>query len=132
MQGIIMQTTKYYPWIQTNFIFSKYGNTSEAIPTTTSIAIARLQAGHIDLYKPGTRRERGYMSGIASVYKDDCIDDASTIASSALQKEPKEVISGIEFTKYIPRTRILSGIMKTNWHCKKSGIASFNHSISSI
>jgi hypothetical protein len=65
-------------------------------PTSTSIAIARLQPGHIDLYEPGTRLERGYMSGIVSVYKDDCIDNASTIASSALQKEPKEVIGSIE------------------------------------
>jgi hypothetical protein len=55
--------------------------------------MARLRTGYIDLYKPGTRRERGYISGITSVYKDDCMDNASTIASSAIQKE---VIGGIE------------------------------------
>jgi hypothetical protein len=62
-------------------------------PSSTSIAMARLQAGHIDEYKPGTRCERGYMYGIASIYKDDCIEDASSMAVRALQNE---VIGGIE------------------------------------
>jgi hypothetical protein len=55
--------------------------------------MARLQTGYIDLYEPGTRRERGYMSGISSVYKDGSIEDASTVAALVIQKE---VIGGIE------------------------------------
>jgi len=48
--------------------------------------MARLAAGHLDQYEPGTRRERGYMCGITSVYKDDCIEDAATVAATVLQE----------------------------------------------
>jgi len=54
--------------------------------------MARLEAGHTDQYKPGTRGERGYMGGISSVYKDDSLD-ASAIAGAVIQRE---VIGGIE------------------------------------
>jgi hypothetical protein len=42
-------------------------------PTSTALAIARLADGHIDQYEAGTCRERSYMGGISSVYKDDYI-----------------------------------------------------------
>ena len=61
-------------------------------PTSTSLTMARLEAGHTDQYKPGTRGERGYMGGISSVYKDDSLD-ASAIAGAVIQRE---VIGGIE------------------------------------
>jgi hypothetical protein len=40
----------------------------------------------VDLYEPGTQRERGYMHGISSVFKDDCISDGAEIASRAIEK----------------------------------------------
>jgi hypothetical protein len=53
-------------------------------PSTTALAMARLQAGHIDQYEPGTQRERAYMCGISSIYKEDCMDDAATVAARAI------------------------------------------------
>jgi len=47
--------------------------------------MARLQAGHTDQYEAGTQRERGYMAGLSSVYKDDCIEDPAIIAAKAMQ-----------------------------------------------
>jgi hypothetical protein len=54
-------------------------------PSSTALAIARLKAGHTDQYEAGTLPERGYMCGISSVYKDDCIEDAAIIAAAAVQ-----------------------------------------------
>jgi len=56
----------------------------------------RLRAGHLDLYEPGTWRERGYMNGITSVYKDDSIEDPATIAAKAIQEERICIIDGVE------------------------------------
>ena len=53
--------------------------------STTSLAMARLQAGHIDLYKPRTIRERGYMHGISSVFKDDSIESGAEIAAMVIE-----------------------------------------------
>jgi len=52
--------------------------------STTALAMARLGAGHIDQYEPGTQRERAYMCGISSIYKEDSIEDAATIAVRAM------------------------------------------------
>ena len=49
--------------------------------------MARIDAGYVDPYEPGTRRERGYMCGISSVYQEDNIDDAAIIADTAVQKD---------------------------------------------
>ena len=46
--------------------------------------MARLKAGHTDQYKPGTRRERGYMCGITSIYKDDSKVEPAIIAATAM------------------------------------------------
>ena len=54
--------------------------------TSTARAMATIESGYIDLYEPGTRRERAYMSGISSVYHEDNIDDAATIAAAAMDK----------------------------------------------
>ena len=54
--------------------------------------MSRLAEGHVDQYEPGTQRERGYIQGISSVYKDDSLN-ASTIAGNILQRE---IIRGVE------------------------------------
>jgi len=54
--------------------------------------MSRLAEGHVDQYEPGTQRERGYIQGISSVYKDDSLN-ASTIAGNILQRE---IIGGVE------------------------------------
>ena len=53
--------------------------------------MARLKAGHIDLYEPRTQRERGYMCGILSVYKDDCIKDATVVTAIIVQRVIKSI-----------------------------------------
>ena len=67
--------------------------------------MARLEAGYVDRYEAGTRRERGYMCGIASIYKDDSIKDAATITATVMQESTVSkvnVISEIEvFTQDI-------------------------------
>jgi len=52
--------------------------------SSTAIAMARLEAGHVDQYEPGTRRERAYMCGISSIYKDDCMEDAAMVSARAM------------------------------------------------
>ena len=54
--------------------------------STTAQAMATIENGYSDPYEPGTRRERAYMCGIASVYKEDCIDDAATITATAMEE----------------------------------------------
>jgi hypothetical protein len=54
--------------------------------STTSLAMSRLQARHIDLYKPSTQRERGYMHRILSVFTDNCVDRAEMV-SKAIEKD---------------------------------------------
>jgi len=59
----------------------------------TAIAIQRLEGGHQDSYKPGTRRERGYMHGILSIYHLDSIVGATTASETLIQRD---VIGGVE------------------------------------
>ena len=59
--------------------------------STTSLAMARVQAGHVDLYEPGTIGERGYMHGISSVFKDDSIDGGAEIAARAIEKDQQPI-----------------------------------------
>jgi hypothetical protein len=47
--------------------------------------MATIKGGYTDPYEPGTRRERAYMCGISSVYQDDNIDDAATVAATAIE-----------------------------------------------
>jgi len=61
-------------------------------PSSTSLAIARIAARHSDQYEPGTQRERGYMRGLSTVYRDDHIEDAATIT----EQIQGQVIDGIE------------------------------------
>ncbi|CZT45255.1 uncharacterized protein RSE6_05549 [Rhynchosporium secalis] len=61
--------------------------------SSTSIAIQRLKDGHLDSYEPGTRRERGYMYSMASIYHSDSIVDATTASEAMIQRD---VIGGIE------------------------------------
>ena len=49
--------------------------------------MARLAEGHLDSYEPGTRRERGYICGISSIYKDNCIEDAATVATNIMNRD---------------------------------------------
>jgi len=63
--------------------------------------MARLAARHTDLYKPRTRRERGYISSIASIYKDDTIEEPTILAARAMQAEestpkPPVTIDGVK------------------------------------
>jgi hypothetical protein len=51
-----------------------------------ALAMARIQAGHTDIYEAGTRRERGYIYGMLSIYKDDCMEDPAVIAATAMQE----------------------------------------------
>ena len=48
--------------------------------------MARLKEGHVDQYEAGTRQERGYMCGMSSIYKDDCMTDAAILAANAMNK----------------------------------------------
>ena len=69
--------------------------------SSTAIAMARLEAGHVDQYEPGTRRERAYMCGISSIYKDDCIEDAAMVSARAMNSNTTrdgriDSINGIE------------------------------------
>ena len=60
---------------------------------TTSLAMARLQAVHVDLYEPGTIREKGYMHGISSVFKDDSMEDGAEIAGRVIKKDEQPIES---------------------------------------
>ena len=66
--------------------------------SSTALAMARLVDGHIDQYEPGTRRERGYMCGMSSIYKEDCIEDVATIAVRSMQESTVRIsiINGVE------------------------------------
>ena len=48
--------------------------------------MARLKEEHVDQYEAGTRQERGYMCGMSSIYKDDCMTDAAILAANAMNK----------------------------------------------
>jgi hypothetical protein len=48
--------------------------------------MAEIESEYIDPYEPGTRRERGYMAGIASIYQDDYIENAATIAANVIKR----------------------------------------------
>ncbi len=61
--------------------------------SSTALAIARLKAGQVDLYKPGTWREHSYMCGIALVYQDNCIEDTATITATVIRRD---IIGGVE------------------------------------
>ena len=52
----------------------------------------RLVEGYVDQYKLGTQREKGYIQGISSVYKDDSLN-VSTITGNILQRE---IIRGVK------------------------------------
>ena len=69
-------------------------------PSSTALAMARLVEGHIDQYEPGTRRERGYMCGMSSIYKDDSMVDATALAANAMSRsmiaERRDVVGGVE------------------------------------
>jgi hypothetical protein len=60
--------------------------------TTTQIGMSRFIYGHIDLYEPGTTRERSYMSGMSSIYKDDCMEDTAKLADDMMQDETQDCI----------------------------------------
>ena len=53
---------------------------------------SRLQEGQVDIYEPGTVRERAYMCGISSIYYTDSIVDSATIADSLIQNETQDYI----------------------------------------
>ena len=56
--------------------------------------MSRLQDGQVDMYKPGTVRERAYMRGISSIYHtDSMVDlDPATIADNLIQNETQDCI----------------------------------------
>ena len=65
--------------------------------SSTTIGMSRIQAGHQDLYEPGTRRERAYMSKISSVYQTDSIVDSMVIADNLVLNETQDYIEvGVE------------------------------------
>jgi hypothetical protein len=54
-------------------------------PTSTTIAVQRLENGHVDEYEPGTRRERVYQAGISSIYHHDHLDEATTTVARVVE-----------------------------------------------
>ena len=62
--------------------------------SSTSLAMSRLQDGQVDMYEPGTVRERAYMRGISSIYHtDSMVDlDPATIADNLIQNETQDCI----------------------------------------
>ena len=52
--------------------------------SSTALAMARFKEGHVDQYKAGTRQERGYMCGMSSICRDDCMTDAAILATNAM------------------------------------------------
>ena len=48
--------------------------------------MARLRERHIDQYEAGTRQKRGYICGMSSTYKDNCMADAAILAANAISK----------------------------------------------
>jgi hypothetical protein len=60
--------------------------------SSTVIGMSRFGSGHVDTYEPGTARERQYMSGLSSVYKDDCIEDIAKLADKAMENETQDCI----------------------------------------
>ena len=61
-------------------------------PSSTIMGMSRIKAGHQDLYEPGTRRERAYMSKISSIYQTDSILDSMTIADNLVLNETQDCI----------------------------------------
>ncbi|CZS93089.1 uncharacterized protein RCO7_11158 [Rhynchosporium graminicola] len=61
--------------------------------SSTAIAMQRLEGGHQDSYEPGTRRERGYMHSMSSIYHSDSTIDATTASEMSIQRD---IIGGIE------------------------------------
>ncbi|RFU26621.1 hypothetical protein B7463_g9713, partial [Scytalidium lignicola] len=60
--------------------------------STTRLSMLRFEQGHIDNYEPGTVRERGYMRGISSIYKDDYVESSANIADKAMLNETQDCI----------------------------------------
>ena len=60
--------------------------------SSTSLAMSRLREGQVDLYEPGTVRERAYMRGISSIYHTDPISDPATTADNLIQNETQDCI----------------------------------------
>ena len=60
--------------------------------STTALAVSRIKRGQIDIYKPGTVRERAYMRGISSIYETDSIVDSAIIADDLMQNETQDYI----------------------------------------
>ena len=60
----------------------------------TSLAMSRLRDGQVDMYEPGTVRERAYIRGISSIYHtDSMVDlDPATIADNLIQNETQDCI----------------------------------------
>jgi hypothetical protein len=53
--------------------------------------LSRLQNGHQDPYEPGTQGERGYMRGLASIWRTDSIVDTATATAELIEREVIEV-----------------------------------------
>jgi MULE transposase domain len=60
--------------------------------STTSLGMSRIEGGHVDMYEPGTIRERAYMRGIASIYQTDSIVDSAKLANNLVQNETQDCI----------------------------------------
>ena len=54
--------------------------------------MSRIKRGQIDMYEPGTVRERAYMRGISSIYETDSIVDSAIIADDLMQNETQDCI----------------------------------------
>jgi hypothetical protein len=55
--------------------------------SSTALIIARIERGHQDLYKQGTRLERGYIARILLIYKDDSIEDVAIVIIDIIIRE---------------------------------------------
>ena len=63
---------------------SLHAESSSIQLSSTSLAMSRLQEGQVDIYEPGTVRERAYIRGISSIYHTDSIVDSATIADNLI------------------------------------------------
>jgi hypothetical protein len=59
---------------------------------STAIGTSRFGSGYVDTYEPGTARERQYMCGLSSVYKDDCMEDTAKLADEAIENKTQDCI----------------------------------------
>lgn len=65
----------------------------------TGIVIIRLEQSYIDQYKPGIARERGYIRGMSSLYKNNHMELPTSLADSVILDKTQDCIK-VEVLEY--------------------------------